>query len=188
VRLYDTMARDKVDFVRRDSGRVSMYVCGPTVYDEPHVGHGRTAVTFDIIRRYLIWCGLDVTFVSNVTDVEDKIIRRAADTGTTEREIAQRFEAVHFAQVGRVRAMFPERAPHATEYVERMLDLIAELVASGHAYVVDGQGVYFDVRSYADYGELSHRTIEQLLESAGARVEVDELKRSPVDFALWKAA
>ena len=188
IRLYDTLAREKVDFVPRDPGRVSMYVCGPTVYDAPHVGHGRTAVTFDIIRRYLRWRGFDVTFVSNVTDIEDKIIRRAADTATTEPEIARRFEAVHFEQMGRVGVLFPDRVPHATEYVQGMIDLIAELVAGGHAYVVGGQGVYFDVPSYAEYGELSHRTIEQLVESAGARVEVDELKRSPMDFALWKAA
>jgi cysteinyl-tRNA synthetase len=188
IRLYDTLAREKVDFAPRDPGRVSMYVCGPTVYDAPHVGHGRTAVVFDIIRRYLVWRGFDVTFVSNVTDIEDKIIRRAADTGTTEPEIAQRFEAVHFEQMGRVGVQYPDRVPHATEYVQGMIELIAELVASGHAYVVDGQGVYFDVPSYAAYGELSHRTIEQLVESAGARVEVDEQKRSPMDFALWKAA
>jgi len=188
IRLYDTLAREKVDFVPRDPDRVSMYVCGPTVYDAPHVGHGRTAVVFDIIRRYLVWRGFDVTFVSNVTDIEDKIIRRAADTATTEPEIAERFEAVHFEQMGRVGVQYPDRVPHATEYVQGMIDLIAELVASGHAYVVDGQGVYFDVPSYAAYGELSHRTIEQLLESAGARVEIDEQKRSPMDFALWKAA
>src|SRR5262245_12391879 len=182
------MAREKVDFVPRDTGRVSMYVCGPTVYDAPHVGHGRTAVAFDIIRRYLVWRGFDVTFVSNVTDIEDKIIRRAADTGTTEPEIAQRFEGVHFEQMDRLGVQYPDRVPHATEYVQGMIDLIAELIASGHAYVVDGQGVYFDVPSYDAYGELSHRTIEQLLESAGARVEVDEQKQSPMDFALWKAA
>ena len=111
IRLYDTLAREKVDFVPRDPHRVSMYVCGPTVYDAPHVGHGRTAVTFDIIRRYLTWRGFDVTFVSNVTDIEDKIIRRAADTGTTEPEIAQRFEAVHFDQMGRVGVLYPDRVP-----------------------------------------------------------------------------
>src|SRR5215471_12607989 len=165
-----------------------MYVCGPTVYDAPHVGHGRTAVVFDIIRRYLAWRGFDVTFVSNVTDIEDKIIRRAADTGTTEPDIAQRFEAAHFEQMRRLGVLYPDRVPHATEYVEGMIALIGELVAGDHAYVVDGQGVYFDVPSYAEYGELSHRTIEQLLESAGARVEIDEQKRSPMDFALWKAA
>src|SRR5262245_35350907 len=182
------MAREKVDFVPRDTGRVSMYVCGPTVYDAPHVGHGRTAVAFDIIRRYLVWRGFDVTFVSNVTDIEDKIIRRAADTGMTEPEFAHRFEAVHCDQMDRLGVQYPDRVPHATEYVQGMIDLIVELVAGGHAYVVDGQGVYFDVPSYAEYGELSHRTIEQLLESAGARVEIDEQKRSPMDFALWKAA
>jgi cysteinyl-tRNA synthetase len=188
IRLHDTLAREKVDLVPRDPDRISMYVCGPTVYDAPHVGHGRTAVTFDIIRRYLQWRGFDVTFVSNVTDIEDKIIRRAAESGTTEPEIAERFEAVHFEQMDRLGVMRPDHVPHATEYVEGMIELIAELVNDGHAYVVDGQGVYFDVPSYSAYGELSHRTIGQLLDSAGARVEVDEQKRSPVDFALWKAA
>jgi len=188
VRLYDSLTRDKVDLTPRDPGRISMYVCGPTVYDVPHVGHGRTAVTFDVIRRYLVWRGFDVTFVVNVTDIEDKIIRRAAETGTTEPELSATFEAAYWEQLDRLGVLRPDHVPHATEYVGQMLGLIGELVESGCAYVVDGQGVYFDVLSFDSYGALSHRTIEQLLESAGARVEVDEAKRNPVDFALWKAA
>ena len=188
VRLFDTLKREKVDFLPRDPGRVSMYVCGPTVYDVPHVGHGRTATTFDIIRRYLIWRGFDVTFVSNVTDIEDKIIRRAAERGTTEPELSAQFEAVYWQELDRLHVLRPDHVPHATEYIDEMLRLIGELVEVGHAYVVDGQGVYFDVVSFSSYGALSHRTIAQLLESAGARVEVDEAKRNPVDFALWKAA
>ena len=188
VRIHDTMQRATVELTLRDPGRVSIYVCGPTVYDVPHVGHGRTAVVYDTIRRYLAWRGLDVRFVSNVTDIEDKIIARAAERGSTEPELAREFEAAYFAETDRLGVRRPDAMPHATEYIEPMLELVRELVDSGHAYVVEGQGVYFDVTRYADYGELPHRSLEQLLESAGARVEVDAAKRNPVDFALWKAA
>ncbi len=188
VRIRDTLLRDTVELVPREPGKVSFYVCGPTVYDEPHVGNARTAVVFDVIRRYLEWTGLDVTFVSNVTDVEDKIIARAAQQGVTEPELAQQYEAVYFDIMDRLNVKRADHRPHATEYIDRMIDLVAQLVASGHAYVVDEQGVYFDVESFDRYGELSHRTIDELRESAGARVDVDEAKRSPMDFALWKAA
>ena len=188
VRIYDTMQRANVELTQRDPGRVSIYVCGPTVYDVPHVGHGRTAIVYDTIRRYLEWRGFGVRFVSNVTDIEDKIIARAAERGTTEPDLAQEFEAAYFAEMDRLGVRRPDAMPHATEYIAPMLELVAELVDNGHAYVVDGQGVYFDVTKYADYGGLPHRSIEQLLESAGARVEIDAAKRNPVDFALWKAA
>jgi cysteinyl-tRNA synthetase len=190
VRIHDTMTRDKVALEPREPGKVSIYVCGPTVYDVPHVGHGRTAIVFDTIRRYLEWTGLDVTFVTNVTDVEDKIIRRAAETGTTEPEVAARFEAAYFDEMARLGVRRADRLPHATGYIGPMQELIGELVSSGHAYTVDGEngGVYFDVTTFPSYGALPHRTLEQLLDSAGARVEVDEAKRNPVDFALWKAA
>jgi cysteinyl-tRNA synthetase len=188
VRLYDTRQRAKVDLEPREPGRVSIYVCGPTVYDVPHVGHGRTALVYDIIRRYLRWRGFDVTYVSNVTDVEDKLIARAHHTDSTEAELAARFEAVYWEQLDRLGLDRPDAVPHATAYIAAMQDRIAELIDSGHAYVVPGRGVYFDVASYSDYGALAHQSVAALVESAGARVEVDEAKRSPVDFALWKAA
>jgi len=188
LRLFDTIAREKVELVPREPGKLSMYVCGPTVYDVPHVGHGRTATTFDVIRRYLEWRGFAVTFVSNVTDVEDKIIARAATTGSTEPEIAAVFEAAYWEQLDRLDVRRPDHVPHATEYIASMQALITELVDRGHAYVVEGQGVYYDVVTFPSYGALPHRSLEQLLESAGARVEVDDAKRNPVDFALWKAA
>jgi len=188
IRLYDTIARDKVELVPRSADRIAMYVCGPTVYDVPHVGHGRTATTFDVIRRYLEWRGFAVTYVSNVTDIEDKIIARAAATGSTEPEVAARFEAAYWEQLDRLGVRRPDHVPHATEYVDSMQRLIATLIERGHAYVVDGQGVYYDVTSFPSYGALPHRSLAQLLESAGARVDVDTAKRSPVDFALWKAA
>ncbi len=188
MELYDTMARSKVALTTRDPGRVSMYVCGPTVYDVPHLGHGRTAIVYDTIRRYLEWSGYAVTFVSNITDVDDKIIRRALESGQTEPELARTYEDVYFEQLERLGVRRPDEVPHATDYIGPMLELIAELVESGHAYVVPGKGVYFAVASYPHYGELSGRTLADLLEGAGARVDVDEEKRSPVDFALWKAA
>jgi cysteinyl-tRNA synthetase len=188
IRLHDTFAGEKVDLVPRDPGRISIYVCGPTVYEVPHVGHGRQALVFDIIRRYLEWRGFDVDFVSNITDVEDKIIARAAEEGSTEPEVAQRYEAAYWAEMDRLGVQRPDSLPRATAYIDRMVKLIGELVDAGRAYVVEGQGVYFDVTSFPEYGELAHRRLEDLLQSAGARVDVDERKRNPVDFALWKTA
>jgi cysteinyl-tRNA synthetase len=188
LRLYDTAARAKVDFVPRIPGRVSMYVCGPTPYDAPHLGHGRKEVVFDTIRRYLLWSGLEVVYISNVTDIEDKIIERAQLAGTTEPELVARYEQEFWKQFDRLNIMRPDETPRATEWIDQMQALIAELVSSGHAYVIEGEGVYFEVASLPDYGCLSHRNTDDLLESAGARVEVDERKRSPLDFALWKAA
>lgn len=189
LRLYDTLAGELVEFVPREAGKVSMYVCGPTVYDHPHLGHARSALTFDIVRQYLMWSGYEVTFAMNVTDIDDNIIKRAAERGSTEPEIAKTYEAIYFEQMGRLDVMPADHRPHATEYVDQMNALIAEIVDAGRAYVVEGSGVYFDVESYADdYGVLPHRTLDQLRESAGARVEVDDDKRSPLDFVLWKAA
>jgi cysteinyl-tRNA synthetase len=188
VRIHDSLAGADVELTTRVPGRVSMYVCGPTVYDVPHLGHGRTALVYDVIRRYLAWSGVAVTFVSNITNVEDKIIARAAAEGSDEREVAERYEKAYWAELDRLGVLRPDEVPRATEFIAPMVELIAELVSGGHAYVIEGEGVYFSVESYAGYGELSHRRLADLLEGAGARVDVDEQKRSPVDFALWKAA
>jgi cysteinyl-tRNA synthetase len=188
IRVHDTLARERVELVLRDPGRVSMYVCGPTVYEVPHVGHGRQALVFDVIRRYLEWSGFDVTYITNITDVEDKIIERAAKESSTEPEVAQRYEAAYWAEMDRLGVRRPDSLPRATAYIDRMVKLIGELVDAGRAYVVEGQGVYFDVTSFPEYGELAHRRLGDLLGSAGARVDVDERKRNPVDFALWKSA
>ena len=165
-----------------------MYVCGPTVYDDPHVGHARTALTFDMIRRYLLWRGYQVTFVSNITDIDDNIINRAAKTGTTEPKLAARYEQVYVEQMDRFGIARPDHRPHATEYVEQMLDFIGDLVDRGAAYAIEGKGVYFSVAAHSRYGDLIGRTPEELREGAGARVEVDVDKTDPLDFALWKAA
>jgi cysteinyl-tRNA synthetase len=188
IRIRDSLLRDTVELTTREPGKVSMYVCGPTVYDVPHVGHGRTALVFDMMRRYLESTGLTVTYVSNVTDVDDRIIARAAERRTTEPDLAREFEDAYFVQLARLGIAPADHTPHATAYIQGMQDLIRVLVDRGHAYVVDGQGVYFEVDRFPGYGALPHRTLEELRESAGARVDVDEAKRSPIDFALWKAA
>jgi cysteinyl-tRNA synthetase len=188
LRIYDTAARAKVDFEPRIPGKVSMYVCGPTPYDAPHLGHGRKEVVFDTIRRYLLWCGFDVTYVSNVTDIDDNIINRAQRDNTTEPALAAKYEAEFTRQFERLNIMLPSESPRATEWIDQMQALIAKLVETGHAYVIEGEGVYFQVDTLPEYGALSHRSVDELLESAGARVDVDERKRSPVDFAVWKAA
>ena len=188
LRVYDTAARAKVDFEPRVPGQISMYVCGPTPYDAPHLGHGRKEVVFDTIRRYLEWRGFRVTYVSNVTDIDDNIINRAQRDKTTEPELAAKYEAEFKQQFDRLNILEPTESPRATQWIDQMQALIAKLVESGHAYVIEGEGVYFQVDTLPEYGSLSHRTVDELLESAGARVDVDERKRSPVDFAVWKAA
>src|SRR4051794_13556590 len=188
LRIHDTMAARGVDFVPREPGRASIYVCGPTVYDVPHLGHGRTAVVFDVMIRYLEWSGLAVTYVSNITNVDDRIIARAAQEGGSEQDVAVRYEKEYWHQLARLNVRSPDDIPRATEFVDEMIRLIAELIERGHAYVIEGEGVYFQVDTYAEYGQVSRRKLEDLIEGAGARVDVDEQKRSPVDFALWKAA
>ncbi|MEO1060398.1 MAG: cysteine--tRNA ligase [Actinomycetota bacterium] len=188
IRLHDTLTRQKVDLEPRTPGQVSMYVCGPTVYDVPHLGHARTALTYDVLRRYLEWQGYDVHLVSNVTDIDDKIIARAADEGRTEPDVAAEYTKVYVDQLDALDVLPPHDRPHATEHIEGMIDVIGDLVSRGAAYVVEGSGVYFDVPALEGYGELSGRTVEMLLEGAGSRVDVDETKRSPLDFALWKSA
>lgn len=189
--IHDTLAGHKRPFEPREANKASLYVCGPTVYDVAHLGHARSALVFDVIRRYLTWSGYEVTHVSNVTDVDDKIIARASAEGSTEAEVAVRYEKDYRDLLHRLEVLVPHAIPHATEYISKMLDLIQALVEVGAAYAIqdhENAGVYFDVKSYGDYGALVGRRLEDLLEGAGARVGVDERKRSPVDFALWKAA
>jgi cysteinyl-tRNA synthetase len=187
LRLYDTALDAIAPLEPRDPARVSMYVCGPTVYGEPHVGHGRFNLIWDVIRRYLTWSGYQVTFVSNVTDIDDKIINRAEAEGRTAHDVAVEEEALWFATMARLGIDRPTEVPHATAFVDRMLDLIAELIERGKAYPA-GDGVYFSAETVEDYGLLTRQPLDSLL--AGARVEVsDEAgKRSPMDFALWKFA
>ncbi|MGI8492748.1 MAG: cysteine--tRNA ligase [Acidimicrobiales bacterium] len=187
LHLFDTALGTVVPLEPSRSGTLSMYVCGPTVSGEFHLGHGRFTVTWDVIRRYLAWSGLDVRFVSNVTDIEDKIIRRAAEEGRPAEEVAAHYEERWWELMDRLGVQRPTFAPHATDYVEQMRALIVELIDAGHAYV-GGDGVYFAAESVEGYGLLARQALDTL--RAGARVEVSEEagKRSPVDFVLWKFA
>ncbi len=185
--LFDTLSNTKRELELREPGRVSMYVCGPTVYDAPHLGHARSAITFDVLRRYLEWRGFEVRYVANVTDIDDKIIERASREGITEPEVAATWEAAYRDSMRALNVLEPHETPHATGYVERMVELIGELVDAGAAYPTE-TGVYLSVSAVPDYGALVHRDPEELRESAGARVEVDEAKADPLDFALWKRA
>jgi cysteinyl-tRNA synthetase len=185
--LHDTALGVIAPLDLRHPGQVSMYVCGPTVYDQPHVGHGRFNVAWDVLRRYLTWSGLDVRYVSNVTDIDDKIIARAEAEGRSAAAVADEYERVWWDTMARLGVEAPTDTPHATAYVDRMIGLIEQLTATGHAYV-GGDGVYFAAESVPDYGRLARQPLESL--RVGARVEVGEEagKRSPIDFALWKAA
>ena len=185
MKVYNTMTRTKEGLVPGTAGEVRMYVCGVTPYDYSHIGHARSAVAFDVIRRWLEYRGFRVTTVRNYTDIDDKIITRANQEAVPASEIAQRYIEAEARDMEALGVLLPSVAPKATEHVEGMIALIGRLLARGIAYVVDGD-VYFEIRRFPEYGKLSGRNLEDLL--AGARVEVDERKRDPRDFALWKAA
>jgi len=185
--LFDTLTNTKRELVPRDPGKVSIYACGPTVYDWPHLGHARNALTYDILRRYLEWRGLEVYHLSNVTDIDDNIINKANQEGSTEAEVAAHWEQVYIQAMDSLNVLHPHDRPHATQFVEQMVAFIEALIDKGAAYQTDN-GVYLSVNAVGDYGALVHRSPEDLRESAGARVEVDESKTDPLDFVLWKSA
>lgn len=184
MRLYNTLGREVEELGVRD-GTVRMYVCGPTVYDLIHIGNARPFIVFDALRRVLEEKGFRVIYVQNVTDVDDKIIRRAQEEGRAPTELALHYTQEYFADLGRLGVRPPTYSPPATAFIPRMVEFIEQLVEKGHAYVVDGD-VYFSVRTYPGYGQLSGRSVEE--QWAGARVEVGQKKRDPLDFALWKSA
>lgn len=191
LKIYDTKLREKVPFETLKHGEISMYVCGPTVYNYIHIGNARTFVSFDIIRRYLSWRGFKVKFVSNITDVDDKIIKKANEEGRTAAEVAAEYSQAFLDDMHALNVEDPDVRPRATEEIPDMIQLIQELIDGGHAYEVEGD-VYFSVRSYPDYGALSGRNIDEMegghreLRADGQGLE--DRKRDPLDFALWKAA
>ena len=188
LRLYDTATREVRELALRDPGTVSIYLCGPTVYGPPHLGHGRATLEYDILRRYLTWCGLDVRLVSNVTDIEDKIIERAEREGRDPAEVAVRCEAVWWDAMDRIGFQRPTDIPHATEWVDEMVEMIGQLLEIGRAYRTD-DGVYLSVRSVEDYGLLAQQALDDMLAGGGEREVVGaEGKRDSADFALWKLA
>jgi len=184
--VYNSRTRTKEPFVPITPGRVGIYVCGPTVYDDPHVGHARAALAFDVIRRTLEALGNRVTYIQNITDVDDKILNRAAEEGSSPWEIAERYTRSYETQMRRLGVRAPSITPKATGHISDMIELIARLIDAGYAYPVDGGDVYFAVEKLASYGSLSGRSLEDM--RAGERVEPDARKHHPMDFALWKGA
>lgn len=185
IQVYNTMDGRKVDFVPRDAGKVSMYVCGPTVYNYIHLGNARPIVVFDTIRRYFRYAGYEVTYVQNFTDVDDKIINRAQEEGISAQAVAEKYIAAYFEDVRALNVLKADVHPRVTEHMPQIIALVERLIANGTAYAVNGD-VYFAVEKFKDYGKLSGRDLEDML--AGARVKVGEQKHHPMDFALWKAA
>jgi cysteinyl-tRNA synthetase len=185
VRVYNTLTRKKEELVPLRPGEIRMYVCGVTVYDLSHIGHGRSALVFDVIRRYLRYRGYEVRFIRNFTDVDDKIIKRAQEEGVPPRELAERYIEEYRKDMAALGILPADVEPKATDHIPQMIKLIERLVAKGVAYPLDGD-VYFEVKRFPRYGRLSRKNLEEL--QAGARVDVDERKRDPLDFALWKAS
>ena len=186
LHLYDTATRSVRELALREPGKVSIYLCGPTVYGPPHLGHGRATLVYDILRRYLEWTGLDVRLVSNVTDIEDKIIERAQREDRPWQDITTKCESIWFEAMEGIDVERPTDVPHATDYVEAMVAMIGELIAGDHAYVTD-DGVYMAVESIDDYGLLAHQSLDDMRSGGGEReVFGAEGKRHPADFVLWK--
>ncbi len=184
--VYNTQTHRKEELVPVEPGHISMYVCGPTVYDQIHIGNGRTFLAFDVIRRYLVYKGYQVRFAQNLTDVDDKIIQRANEEGVTAAELARTYSDAFIEQMGRLNVLAPDIRPRATQEIDAMVSMISGLIDQGNAYAVPSGDVYFSVRSCETYGRVSGRNVDELL--VGARIEENSDKRDPLDFALWKAA
>lgn len=185
VKLYNTMSGKLEEFKTVEDGKVKMYVCGPTVYNYIHIGNARPIIFFDTVRRYLEYRGYDVTYVSNFTDVDDKIIKRANEEGISFEEVAKKYIEAFEVDTQKLNIKEGIKRPKATEYIGEMIKIIKELEKKGYAYAVDGD-VYFEVEKYENYAALSHHNVEDL--KAGARIDIDERKKSTLDFALWKSA
>ncbi len=186
MKLFNTLTREVEEIIPQHGKELKIYACGPTVYNFIHIGNGRAACVFDTLRRYLIYRGYDVTFVQNFTDIDDKMIRKANEEGTTVKEVADRYIKEYFTDADGLGIMRADVHPKATEHIPEILDIINELVRKGHAYVAENGDVYFDVHSDAEYGKLSHQPLDEL--ESGARIAPGELKKDPMDFAIWKAA
>lgn len=183
LKIYNSLSREKESFAPLIKNRVTMYVCGVTVYDLCHIGHARACIVFDVIYRYLQFIGYEVIYVRNFTDVDDKIINKAIEEGKSCKEISKKYIEAFYADMNSLGIKTPTYEPKATEHIPEMLDMIKRLMDKGHAYQAGGD-VMFSVESFQEYGKLSGKKIDEL--QAGARVEVDEKKENPLDFVLWK--
>jgi len=186
LQIHNSLTGEKEPLEPLEPGHVRIYVCGDTVYDYCHIGHGRSKTAFDVVRRYLLWRGYRVTFVRNITDIDDKIIVRSAAQGESLEVFTARYIAAMHEDYARLGLLPPDEEPRATEYLPGIIAMIATLVENGHAYVAGDGDVVYSVSSFAPYGRLSGRRLEDL--RAGARVEVNAAKRDPLDFVLWKRA
>lgn len=185
MKLFNTLTRQKEEFVPITPGEVKMYSCGPTVYNYFHIGNARPFIIFDTLRRYFEYRGYNVKFVQNFTDIDDKMIKRANEEGITVKELAERFIGEYFVDAKGLGVKEATVHPRATENIDAIIDIVKELIEKGHAYQ-SGNDVYFDTKSFEGYGKLSHQPLEDL--EAGARIDVTEVKKDPMDFALWKGA
>ena len=183
LRIYNSLSNKIEDFKPINEGKVTMYVCGPTVYNKIHIGNARPVVFFDIVKRYLTYLGYEVTYASNITDVDDKIIASAIKNNQDEIEYAHHFADVFLKNVKELGCNIPDHVPYATNYMEQMISFISKLIEDGYAYIVDGD-VYFRVTKLDEYGALSKQKLDQL--DTGVRIDVDTKKENPGDFALWK--
>lgn len=184
MKIYNTLTKSKEEFIPINPGEVRMYVCGPTVYNYFHIGNGRTFIVFDTVRRYLEWRGYRVKFVQNFTDIDDKMINRANEEGISVKELGDKFIAEYYKDADNLNIERATVNPRATEYMEEIISFVSDLVDKGYAYEINGD-VYFDTSKFKDYGKLSGQKLEDLL--SGARISVDERKKSPMDFAVWKS-
>jgi cysteinyl-tRNA synthetase len=186
MKLFNSFSRRKEEFISIEKNKVKMYVCGQTVYDYCHLGHARKAVVFDMIRRWFIASGYQVRFVENITDIDDKIINRAIENNETITELTERFINYMHEDFDKLGIMRPDLQPRATEYIPQMLTIIDNLINKGYAYIAANGDIYYSVRKFANYGQLSGKSLQDL--RAGERVNVDPHKKDPMDFVLWKAA
>ena len=186
LKIYNSLAREKQDFVPRETGKVSMYVCGMTVYDFCHLGHARVMVVFDMVYRWLRQMGYQVKYVRNITDIDDKIIQRANENGESIQALTERFIQAMNADSDALGILRPSIEPKATQHIDGMIEMISTLIEKGHAYHAANGDVFYSVNSFAGYGKLSGKSLEDL--RAGERVEVDNAKRDAMDFVLWKSA
>ena len=186
MKVFNTLTKKKEEFVPLEEGKVRMYVCGPTTYNYIHLGNARPIVVFDTVRRYFTYLGYDVTFVSNFTDVDDKIIKRANEEGKDPMALSSFYIDAYFEDTKALNVMPATVHPKVSEHINEIIAFVQGLIDKGYAYALDNGDVYYSVRKFADYGQLSGRDINDLL--SGARVEVDEKKQDPLDFALWKSA
>ncbi len=185
MKIFNTLTREKEEFVPIEEGKVKIYACGPTVYNYIHIGNARPLCVFDVLRRYLEYRGYDVTFVQNFTDIDDKIIKRANEEGTDYKTISEKYIKEFWVDADGLNFRHADVHPRATENIDKIIEIVSGLIENGNAYEVDGD-VYFSTKTFKEYGKLSHQPLEDL--EAGARIMVGDIKRDPMDFALWKSA